>query len=277
MDLMTIGAFAERTRLSPRALRLYDRLGLLPPVRTDPVSGYRFYSEDQVASARLVALLRRLDMPLPVIADIATKPPGEAAEAVGSYWAGVESVMADRRVLVSYIQAKLTGADMARYDVQTRIIPERTLLSISRHLHADETDAFFGEAFARLRSAGPGVEGIAGCPFLVFYGEVSDDSDGPMELCRPVTPGSAAGPAAAMADVQLRVEPAHDEVFIRLAMKDMGWPALAPAVDTLEAWIREQRREPAGALRQVLIADQRTATPDTPVCDLSVPLRFARE
>jgi DNA-binding transcriptional MerR regulator len=273
MDLMTIGTFAERTRLSPKALRLYDRLGLLPPARTDPVSGYRFYSEDQVDGARLVALLRRLGMPLPVIADLAAKPAGEAAEAVGSYWAGVESVMADRRVLVSYIQAKLTGADMAMYDIQTRIIPERTLFSISRHLHLNETDAFFGEAFARLRSAAPGVHGIAGCPFLVFYGEVSDDSDGPLELCRPVAPGSAVDPAAGMTDVQLRVEPAHDEAFIRVAMKDMGWPALAPAVDALEAWVGEQRREPAGALRQVLIADQRTATPDTLVCDLSVPLR----
>jgi DNA-binding transcriptional MerR regulator len=271
MDLMTIGAFAERTRLSPKALRLYDRLGLLPPAWTDPASGYRFYSEDQVAGARLVALLRRLGMPLPAIAGIAAKPPGEAAEAVAGYWAGVESAMADRRVLFSYIQARLTGADMAKYDVQTRIIPERTLLSISRHLHAGETDAFFGEAFTRLRSAAPGMAGIAGCPFLVFYGEVSDDSDGPVELCRPVAPGGAADPAAP--GVQCRVEPAHDEVFIRLAMKDMGWPALAPAADALEAWIREQRREPAGALRQVLIADQRTAAPDTLVCDLSVPLR----
>ena len=273
MDLMTIGAFAERTRLSPKALRLYDRLGLLPPARTDPASGYRLYGEDQVAGARLIALLRRLGMPLPDIADIVAKPPGEAAEAVASYWAGVESVTAERRVLVSYIQTKLKGADMARYDVQTRIIPERTLVSISRHLHASETDGFFGEAFTRLRSAGPGVEGIAGCPFLVFYGEVSDDSDGPVELCRPVAPGSDTGQAAAMAGVQIRVEPAHDEVFIRLAMKDMGWPALAPAVDALEAWTREQQREPAGALRQVLIADQRTASPATPVCDLSVPLR----
>ena len=267
MDLMTIGAFAERTRLSPKALRLYDRLGLLPPARTDPVSGYRFYSEDQVDGARLVALLRRLGMPLPVIADIAAKPAGEAAEAVGSYWAGVESVMADRRVLVSYIQAKLTGADMAMYEIQTRSSPERTLVSISRHLHLNETDAFFGEAFARLRSAAPGVHGIAGCPFLVFYGEVSDDSDGPVELCRPVASGSGAG------DLQVRVEPAHGEAFIRVAMKDMGWPALAPAVDALEAWVGEHRREPAGALRQVLIADQRTATPDTLVCDISVPLR----
>jgi len=275
MDLMTIGAFAERTRLSPKALRLYDRLGLLPPARTDPVSGYRFYSEEQVADARLIALLRRLDMPLPVIADIKAKPPAEAAGAVRRYWAGVESVAADRRVLVSYIQAKLTGVDMPPYDVQTRIIPERTLLSISRHLHADETDAFFADAFARLRAAGPGLEGIAGCPFLVFYGEVSDDSDGPVELCRPVDPGTDASLARAMTDTQLRVEQAHDEVFIRLAMKDMGWPALAPAIDALEAWVREQRRAPAGALRQVLIADQRTAAPTTPVCDLSIPLRPA--
>jgi len=273
MDLMTIGAFAERTRLSPKALRLYDRLGLLPPARTDPETGYRYYCRDQVDIAQLVGLLRRLDMPLPVIADILAKPPAEAAEAVRGYWAHAESVTAGRRVLVSYIQAKLTGADMTSYDIQTRSIPERTLLAISRHLHADQTDGFFSDAFARLRSAGPGITGIAGCPFLIFYGEVSDDSDGPVELCRPVAASSAADPGPATADIQLRAEPAHDEVFIRLARKDMGWPAMLPAVDALQAWMRERQREPAGALRQVLIADQRTAAPDAPVCDLSVPLR----
>jgi len=269
MDLMTIGAFAGRTRLSAKALRLYDRLGLLRPARVDPDSGYRFYREEQVATARVIALLRRLGMPLAVIADIAAMPPGQAAAAVGAYWAGVESATADRRVLASYIQAKLTGGDMPSYDITTRSIPPRTIVSISRHLHAAETDAFFADAFARLRSAAPGLEGIAGAPYLVFYGEVSDDSDGPLELCRPV----ASHPDQTAEDVQVREEPAHTEAYIRVAMKDMGWPALAPAVDALEAWVRGQQREPAGALRQVLIADQRTAAPDTPVCDLSIPLK----
>ena len=267
MDLMTIGAFAHRTRLSAKALRLYDRLGLVRPARTDPDSGYRFYREDQVDGARLVAQLRRLGMPLPVIADVVGKPPGDAAEAIGRYWAQIESATAERRVLVSYLQARLKGDDMATYDIQTRTIPGRKLVAITRHVHANETGPFFSDAFARLRAAGPGLEGIAGCPFVVYYGEVSDDSDGPVELCRPV----AADPA--QSDLQARTEPSHEEVFIRVAMKDMGWPALAPAVDALEAWIRERRRAPAGALRQVLIADQRTARPDTPVCDLSVPLR----
>jgi DNA-binding transcriptional MerR regulator len=271
MDLMTIGAFADRTRLSAKALRLYDRLGLVPPAAVDPDSGYRFYSEAQVETARLVGLLRRLGMPLPVIADVLAKPPGEAAEAVGQYWAGTQAAMAERRALVSYIQAKLKGADMASYDIQTRSLPERTVLSISAHLHASETDAFFDDAFARLRAAGPGLTGIAGCPFLIFYGEVSDDSDGPMELCRPVATGI--DPAAATGGIQLRVETAHDEAFIRFASKDMSWPTLAPAVDALEAWTREQRRQPKGPLRQVLIAHRRTATPDTLVCDLSIPLK----
>ena len=33
MQLLTIGAFARASRLSPKALRIYDELGLLRPVR----------------------------------------------------------------------------------------------------------------------------------------------------------------------------------------------------------------------------------------------------
>ena len=268
MDLMTIGEFAARTRLSPKALRLYDRLGLLRPALTDPASGYRHYSADQVRTARLIAQLRRIDMPLLVIADLVGKPPHEAAGAVGEYWARVESVTVERRALVSYVQATLLGEVMSPYDIQTRAIPERTIVSVSRHLHIGETDAFFADAFARLRAAGPGIEGIAGCPFLVYYGDVSEDSDGPIELCRPV-----AGDAAAGDGLPVRNEAAHDEAYIRVAMKDLAWPSLAPALDALEAWVRDSGRQATAAPRQVLFADMRTAKPEDLVCDLAVPLR----
>lgn len=51
--LLPIGAFARRSRLSLKALRLYDELGLLPPARVDPETGYRSYVADQVDRARL--------------------------------------------------------------------------------------------------------------------------------------------------------------------------------------------------------------------------------
>src|SRR5256885_16131058 len=62
--LLSISVFGRRSRLSLKALRLYDRLGLLPPARVDEHSGYRWYRESQLVTARLVARLRRLDMPL---------------------------------------------------------------------------------------------------------------------------------------------------------------------------------------------------------------------
>ena len=47
--MLTIGEFSRRTRLSAKALRLYEQLGLLIPDAVDPSSGYRQYGEAQVA------------------------------------------------------------------------------------------------------------------------------------------------------------------------------------------------------------------------------------
>src|SRR5260221_4747088 len=62
--LMTVGQLARRAGLTAKALRHYDRVGLLVPAEVDPVTGYRFYAAEQVAQARLVQLLRSVDVPL---------------------------------------------------------------------------------------------------------------------------------------------------------------------------------------------------------------------
>jgi hypothetical protein len=51
---LSIGTFARRSRLSPKALRIYDRLGVLAPAAVDDHNGYRTYRESQLDTARLV-------------------------------------------------------------------------------------------------------------------------------------------------------------------------------------------------------------------------------
>ena len=63
-DALTIGRMARRSGLTAKALRHYDRIGLLTPAVVDADTGYRFYAADQVAQARLVQLLRSVDLPL---------------------------------------------------------------------------------------------------------------------------------------------------------------------------------------------------------------------
>jgi DNA-binding transcriptional MerR regulator len=68
-DLRSIGELARASGLTVSALRFYDRSGVLVPALVDPVTGYRWYTDDQVAPARLVAGLRRVGMPLAGIAE----------------------------------------------------------------------------------------------------------------------------------------------------------------------------------------------------------------
>jgi PPM family protein phosphatase len=113
VKLLTIGEFSRAARLSPKALRLYDELGLLRPLRVDETSGYRYYSPDQLERARLVAWLRRVGMPLARIAAVCDAPPLAAAEAIAAFLAVAERDFAERRELARFLVSYLSGRDTA--------------------------------------------------------------------------------------------------------------------------------------------------------------------
>ena len=109
--LLTIGEFARLSRLSPKALRLYDELGLLRPCRVDEWSGYRYYAPSQLERARLVGWLRRLGMPLAQIGAVVESPPAEAAESVAAFLRVTQAEFAERQRLAQFLVAYLsTGA-----------------------------------------------------------------------------------------------------------------------------------------------------------------------
>ena len=63
-ELVNIGTFALQTGLSIPMLRYYHEIGVLEPASVDPDTGYRRYSREQVARARLIARLRALEVPV---------------------------------------------------------------------------------------------------------------------------------------------------------------------------------------------------------------------
>ncbi|WP_305782513.1 MerR family transcriptional regulator [Symbioplanes lichenis] len=109
MELLTIGAFARAARLSPKALRLYDELGLLRPAAVDADTGYRYYDPAQLDRARLVAWMRRVGLPLARIRELAELPGPEAAEAITAWMAEAEAELAARGRLADFLVDYLTG------------------------------------------------------------------------------------------------------------------------------------------------------------------------
>jgi DNA-binding transcriptional MerR regulator len=91
-DLLSIGRFSRLSGLSVHALRHYDELGLLRPAEVDPETGYRRYASDQLATARVIARLRGLDLPLGLVAAYLGAPDSEAAaQILARHRSGVEA------------------------------------------------------------------------------------------------------------------------------------------------------------------------------------------
>ncbi|MFF0301617.1 MerR family transcriptional regulator [Streptomyces sp. NPDC004562] len=280
-ELLTIGAFAARARLSAKALRLYDRLGLLAPARVDEVSGYRYYRAEQVARARTVALLRQLDMPLARVAEVVGAPDGAtAADRLDAYWAQVEARVAGQRTLAEYLRGRLSGRSSEMYGkfvVETVDVPEHVVIGETRHVLADELPVWIGSALGRLEAAGRECGGITAPPFVVYHAEVSVESDGPAEACVPVADEAAARAWLARTGrthtTAVRVEPARRLAFTRITKAQVAHPQILTAFEAVEEWIAREGLEQAGPCREVYFTDWEAAGAGDPVCDVAFPVR----
>ncbi|MEU2540205.1 MerR family transcriptional regulator [Streptomyces iakyrus] len=280
LELLTIGAFAARARLSAKALRLYDRLGLLTPARVDEATGYRYYRAGQVEQARLVAMLRQLDMPLTRIAEVVAAGDGPtAADLLGTYWADVEARVAGQRTLAEYLRGRLSGRSSEMYGkftVETVEAPAQVVICEKRHTLADELPAWIGAALGRLEEAARECGGVAGVPYVAYHAEVSTESDGPAEACVPVADEAAARAWAERRgrawETAVRVEPARRLAYTRITKAQVAYPQILAAFEAVEEWMAAQGLTATGPCRELYFADWAATGPEDPVCDVAFPV-----
>jgi len=59
--MFSIGEFSKLSGLTVKTLRFYHEERLLVPAHVDPDTGYRYYQEGQIETARVIAYLRNLE------------------------------------------------------------------------------------------------------------------------------------------------------------------------------------------------------------------------
>jgi DNA-binding transcriptional MerR regulator len=287
VEEVSIGEFARRSRLSIKALRLYGELGVLLPARVDEASGYRYYDVAQLEAARLVSMLRQLDLPLATIRQLLVCDPVDAAEQIAAHWREVESAHGARRELADHLVNRLSGKRSVMYQVATREIPERSLLCLKRNVDEQGAWALGKEFIAVLRERPlPKMEGREGAMFSIYWGEVSADSDGPVEWCKPIPEADAQTLAPHYPELTLRTEPAHREAYVALPDDALPvGPGGNPSVhwqlasEALRTWAVEHGLDPESlalkpedlGVRITYFATEPVTATSPPYCDFAVP------
>jgi DNA-binding transcriptional MerR regulator len=140
--LLGIGEMARRSGLSVSALRYYDGAGLLVPASVDAASGYRRYRPDQVVTARVLANLRRVGLPLAEVARVlSAATPAEAAAVLDRHLGRLEAGLADARQVLSRVRSLLEVTEATPMSVPTlTLAPAELAAAIDQVRFAVSTD-----------------------------------------------------------------------------------------------------------------------------------------
>jgi hypothetical protein len=229
-------------------------------------------------------MLRQLELPLAAVKELLVCDPVDAADQIAAHLREVESAHDARRELADYLVNRLRGKRSVMYEVATREIPERSVLCLKRNVGEQGAWALGKEFIVILRERPlPKMEGREGAMFSIYWGEVSADSDGPVEWCKPIPESDAKALASHYPELTLRTEPAHREAYVALPNDAIpAGPGGNPGVqwqlasEALRAWATETGIDPENQLEDLgvrityLASEPVTETSD-PYCDFAVP------
>ena len=253
-QLVPIGRFSRMTRLSIKALRHYDRIGLLQPAEVDPSSGYRYYRLTQTRTAEAIRLLRGVDMSLD---DIATVLADDTAPDVVDKLLDrhrerlAESVRVQQRRLTT-VQRLITGKEpLVPYDVTTKTIDPITVVSIRRHTDKAGISTAIGESMHALYATvmGSAAE-LAGAPTVLYHDVIDEEQSGDLEVALPIA--EPAGPIAVDGDMVRRTV---DGGMVATTLHHGAYDEIDGAYHVLAGWIAEHGHTPGFPARELYLND----------------------
>jgi effector-binding domain-containing protein len=268
-DLLPIGRFAKATRLSVKALRHYDELGLLRPAFVDPSSGYRYYRPAQANQAEAIRILRSVDMPLEEIAALLASGGGEpAAKRLALHRERLEARLDEHRRMLAFLQRLLDKEDVMPYEVTIKELPAQpvaatrattdlghisTAISDGVHLVLDEL----------------GRRGIepAGPLQVVYHADqvLDEDTAAPIEICFPV-----AAPFQGSGEVYATELPGGPAA---VTLHRGPYAEITPAYHTVSGWIADHGHELAGGPREVYLNVPGEVAEDDLLTEVQWPIR----
>jgi DNA-binding transcriptional MerR regulator len=123
--LLSVGHLARRAGLTTKALRHYDRIGLFVPHLVDE-AGYRWYTVEQLSTARLIARLRAVDLPLAEVRRCVADP-GQLAGVLAAHERRLEARVTRLRGDLHEIRHLLTDQEVSPVSGEPQLLDHRRL------------------------------------------------------------------------------------------------------------------------------------------------------
>jgi DNA-binding transcriptional MerR regulator len=274
--MFKIGDFSKLSRVSVKALRYYDEIGLLPPAQIDRWTGYRYYTPDQLPRLNRILALKDLGFALEQIAQLldGDLPAAQIRGMLIMKRAEIQREVGAAQEQLARIEARLRLIEqenaMPSYEVILKPV-EKVRVAGVQGVVPDETvigptfNRLFDEVEHYVQRHGAGIAG----PGIALYHDTMEGGwqDVRVAAAFPVRDALPDGeqvhvhdlPAATMASV------VHHGSF----------DSLGPAYQAVLNWIEQNGYRINGPSREVYLQYERTGDPAQYVTEIQVPVEKA--
>jgi effector-binding domain-containing protein len=273
VDQIPIGRFSTVTRLTRKALRLYDRRGLLVPKAKDIITGYRYYTGDQIQRGVRIKYLSTLGFGLDEIAEyLEAEDAGDMSKVSGLVDARLRSTEEElfrlRRV-ASLLNNNMELMKETMSEPLLKEVPETRVIS-------KRDKGPIGETIGRLIGELMGVihmpenqanfVKIVG-PFITLYHDHEyKEQDADLELAVPIMG------KVTLSDQSVEVKNLPKRRVASLVHKG-SYETIGTAYAKLYDYVVKSGLELSGPMMDVYLNDPNTVEPDEILTEIQAPVK----
>ena len=264
--MLRIGDFSRLARVTIKALRYYDELGLLKPARIDSSTGYRYYSADQLPRLHRIIALKDMGLSLEEIARL-LQDDVSISHILDLLYTKQE---AQKRKLENEIEHLKRVEDwileverenkLPAYEMIIKKIPPVQVVSV-RTMLPNTLDAklvsskVLSVATKMVDHVFKSNAQIVGPAIGILYGEIAGVEDFDWELALPVSQD-----VPSKGEIQCKELPGYDQMVTTIHKG--GVNSGAPANIALAKWFETNDYQIIGPRREIYLIDYRIVGPD---------------
>lgn len=249
--MFKIGEFSRLSRVSVRMLRHYDQLGLLTPSQTDPFTGYRYYSADQLPRLNRILALRDLGFSLEQIAGMLDEhlSTDQLLGMLKVKRAEVEEQVRQERQKLDRLEVRirqLSGSPVqAGYDV---ILRDTELQLVAAYRQVADDDDRIEQMFDSLEAYVARFDGARADkpPLSIYYDDEYRERDMDVEVAVPLR-------YAIPESESIRVRELPSLSSVACVVHVGEYSRIGQAYNALLAWIEANGYRMSGPIREIYI------------------------
>ncbi len=274
-DRIPIGRFSLITRLSPKALRLYDERGLLVPATRDIATGYRYYTGEQIATGVSIKELCGLGFTLAETKTILAARKTGDHDTIRQLFCRRRSAIRSEVARLQQIEALLREPEASlemmfmscNEPVVKEIAPQRIVGKRGVGSYAETITLLMGDLCTQLYSLENQRNGVAITgPFMsIYHDQEYREKDATVECAAPVSG------RILVSDPDVEIRTLSGGTVLSLIHRG-SYAGLHAAWSRIGAYAEEREFTATGPHREVYLNDPNTVPEDELLTELQIPI-----